>query len=274
MLETGVLLLFLVPGLAAYAAIYGLFHSGKAIAPEPPSANTVEAVVIIAGASIAVHALTAFGFALNVAICREGCPVGVPRGWLDPYGAALGVTSGGTATGSSIAFALGGIAVQGAATYVATQFWLRWCARRDALPAWIYGWARDLANSADNEETFIIAYVLTTAEHQGRSIVYGGGLQDMALKPDGCVSRITLYECERYLADLGAPLPDPTLPEPLSRFPFMIIDAENIRNVAFETLDLGRPSAPRDLLGDAMIALRKAGDRLEVAHAPSPYSVQ
>ena len=68
MLETGVLLLFLVPGVAAYAAIYGLFHTGKTIAPEPPSANSIEALVIVVGASIVIHALTSLVFTVNLAV--------------------------------------------------------------------------------------------------------------------------------------------------------------------------------------------------------------
>ena len=152
---------------------------------------------------------------------------------------------------------IGGALLQGGITYWLILQYLRHLARADKLPAWIYGWSVDIANSVDNASEIVIAYVLTNAEKDDKSIVYGGVLYDIALKPDGCVSRITLWDCERYLADLSAKLPDPTLPEALSRFPFMLIESSNIRNIAFEVITSTETSAKdeQDILTQAMIRL-------------------
>jgi hypothetical protein len=241
MLETGILILFMIPGVAAYAALYGLFHNGKAVAPEPPSANSVEAAVVIIGASVLIHTVTAIAFAVNSAACQNGCPVKVPVAWLDPYAAAVSALSGKGIAGTALAMTLTAVVVQGAAAYAGTRQILASLAHRDRLPAWIYGWAKPLADSLDNDDTVILAYVLTDIEQNGKSVVYGGLLNDMALKSDGCVSRITLTACERYLVDLGAPLATPSLSTALSNFPFMVIDAAHIRNIAFETLTLPNP---------------------------------
>ncbi|MFV0625015.1 hypothetical protein ACBY01_13535 [Sphingomonas sp. ac-8] len=237
MLETGILLLFLAPGLAAYAAIYGLFHDGKAIAPEPPSANTVEAVIVIAGAALLVHAATAALFSLNGLVCAHAtCMVRVPAPWLDPYHSALDVVGGKGIGGNAVTVALLGVAGQSLLTYLAIRGWLRSRARRDRLPAWIYGWATSLADALDNSDTAVIAYVMTTVEHDGKTLAYGGLVHDISLKPDGCITRITLTDCERYLIDLDASLADASLSPALSRFSFMAIDAQTIRNIAFETI--------------------------------------
>jgi hypothetical protein len=238
MLSAGVLLLFLVPGLCAYAALYGLFHSGKAIAPTPPSANTVEAVIIIVGASLLVHAATAICFAADAWVCRHGCLVEVPRAWLNPYGSAVHAIEGGAIGGAGITLALAGTAAQGLGSYGLVRSILAMLARRDRLPAWIYGWAVPLANAVDNRGGAVFAYVLTSAEMQGKAVGYGGLVYDLALKPDGCVSRITLHNCERYLVDLASPSSEPSLSGALSRMAFMIIEASNIRNIAFEAIRL------------------------------------
>ena len=236
MLETGVLLLFLVPGVAAYAAIYGLFHTGKTIAPEPPSANSIEAVVIIVGASIVVHAITSLLFTINLGVCSFGCPVRLPGTWLDPYGGAMRALAGGGIGGTALSLSLLGVVVQGAIIYGAVRGWLGRLARRDSLPNWIYGWAKPLADSLDNDDTLVVAYVLTTIDIAGKVVAYCGMLNDLAMKADGSVSRITLRECERYLVDLNGDAEHASLSVALSTFSFMVIETANIRNIAFETL--------------------------------------
>ncbi|MGZ2410739.1 hypothetical protein ACUXST_000136 [Sphingomonas sp. F9_3S_D5_B_2] len=238
MLTPGIFLFFLVPGLLAYCALYGLFHSGKAIAPEPPAAHSVEAVTVILLAAVAVHVASAVLIAINSAICyRIGSLVSVPME-PDIYVTASKAMSAKQISADELVELLGASLAQGILAVAGIRAWLSNRARKDKLPAWIYGWATSLANSVDNDDTLVLAYVLTALEADGKPVLYVGTLYDMALKPDGAVSRITLYDCERYVADLSAPLSSPTLPVPLSSFPFMIVEAENIRNIAFDVVSL------------------------------------
>lgn len=236
MIGVGLLLFFLVPGLLAYAALYGLFHSGRTIAPEPPGVNTIEASVVILLCSAATHALTTMLFAGNAELCRTvSCPLTVPAAWLDPYARAFeAVERKGIA-----ARTLGGLLVlalvQGGLTYAGVRAWLRRLARADRLPAWLYGWAVEIANAADNAGTLVVAHVLTTHDVGGRPVVYQGQLFDMALKPDGAIVRLTLLDCDRGSADLTSPAGTPSIVGPLSRLPFLMIDASQIRNVVFRT---------------------------------------
>lgn len=90
MIGIGLLVFFLIPGLLSYSALYGLFHSGRAVAPEPPGVNTIEAAVVILLCSAVLHVLTALVIAGNAVICQEiVCPVRVPAAWLDPYARAF-----------------------------------------------------------------------------------------------------------------------------------------------------------------------------------------
>lgn len=108
----------------------------------------------------------------------------------------------------------------------------------DQLPAWLYGWAVGIANAADNPGTLVIAHVLTTQDHQDRTVVYSGLLYDLALKPDGAIARMTLLDCERGLADLSSPADISTVADALSHLPFLIVEAAHIRNVVFRVVQV------------------------------------
>ena len=162
---------------------------------------------------------------------------------MDPYRSAVAAVAGNVIGGTGIALALCGTAVQGLIAYVSVRWWLNLLARRDHLPAWIYGWATDFANALDNDDTVVIAYVLTTLDRGDKTLAYGGLVHDLAIRPDGSIAWIGLFDCERCLVDLGTRIEDASLSDALSRFTFMTI-AGNIRNVAFETIALPQLQSP------------------------------
>lgn len=234
MIGIGLLLFFLVPGLLAYAALYGLFHSGKTVAPEPPGVNTIEASLVILLCSAVVHALTTSLIAGNAALCAAvPCPMTVPAAWLDPYARAFAAVESKGITARALGGLLALTLAQGGLAYAGVRAWLRRRARADRLPAWLYGWAAGIADKADNPDALVLAHVLTTHEHGGRSVIYQGQLYDMALRPDGAIVRLTLLDCDRGLADLESAADAPTMLGPLSRLPFLTIEAAQIRNVVF-----------------------------------------
>lgn len=239
MFSPGILLFFLIPGLLFYCGLYGLFHSGKTIAPEPPGANTIEAITVVLLSAAVIHAVTALGVSLNEALCeRVICIVSVPLQSVDPYVLASQASKGQQFTHGGVIALLGAALLQGIVAYISVRLWLFRRAKQDRLPPWIYGWATDIANSGDNEEDLIIAYVLSKVEHGTKPIIYVGILYDMALRSDGTICRITLWDCERYTGDFDAEVDKPTLPKAMSKFPFMMINSDNIQNVSFEVIPL------------------------------------
>ncbi len=240
MLESGVILLFLTPGVAVYAAVYGLFHSGKSIAPAPPHANSLEAIAVILFGALAVHIASLGLSELNGWICGYlCCPIPVSDTVLHPYRAVWDTVEKPAEYSARILGLLSIGLIQGIAGYLIVRKWLEYLARRDRLPHWIYGWAVEIANAVDNDDTLIIAYVLTTIDINSKTVAYGGMLGDVALKSDGSVTRITLLECDRYLVDLTSADNPQGVGQPLSNFPLMIIDAPNIRNISFSVYEFG-----------------------------------
>lgn len=248
MIGVGLLLFFLIPGLLAYAALYGLFHSGRSIAPEPPGVNTIEASLVILLCSALVHAATALSVAGLVTLCdATACSTHSVSARLDPYALAFDAVErqgiGAGALGGLLLLAL----AQGGAAYALVRLRLRRLARSDRLPAWLYGWARDIANAADDDDRIVVAHVLTAHEVDGRAVIYGGALFDLGLRVDGGITRLALWDCERYVADL-ADVDARTLGPPMSRLPFLVIEGSQVRNVVFRIVDVPAPdAAPPDV---------------------------
>ena len=196
--------------------------------------NSVEAVTVILLCSVVVHATAGTLIFLNSLVCEgRACPIVVPAALLDPYSTAFQSLKAAQAPGRTLGMILGVSLAQGIVAYALVRTWLDVLAKRDRLPAWIYGWATDIANAVDNPDTLVVAYVSTTQDVGTQVVLYGGLLYDMALKADGSILRLTLWDCERYLADFATPAGAPTTATPNSAFPFMMIEASQIRNVVF-----------------------------------------
>lgn len=242
-IKLGTALLFLIPGLLAYCALFGIFatRSQLSVAPIPAAPNSIKTLAIILIASVVTHGATALINAAGLWLCARGiCVARLPYGYHDIYGTISRLSRNGPADAFEVSFLVAGAVAQGLAAYLAIRLWLARCAAKDNLPDWLYGWSTDIANKVDDEDRLLIAYVLSTKDIGDRSVVYVGAVRDLALQADGSVARIVLRECERYVVGVDTSWSELDLP-PLSLFPLMSIDAANIRNIAFETVPVAPP---------------------------------
>lgn len=139
MIESGLLLFFLVPGLLACCAFYGTSHSGRSIAPEPPPGSS-EIVTLVLLSSAVVHFTTATLTWLNHLVASHvGALLTLPAGLVDPYAAAFRAIRDQQADGHAIGGLIGIALLQGGIAYHLVRRHLRNLAGRDQLPAWIYG---------------------------------------------------------------------------------------------------------------------------------------
>ena len=236
-LHLGAALLFLVPGLLAYCALYGIFGSGLKISVAPPPANSIEALTVVLLASLFAHAAALGLVAIDTGLCVT---TGRCLGLSDMTTLIFASLGDGQLTAARAGTILAAALAEGVAVYFVIRLWLRRLTKRDRLPVWLYGWTADIANLLDNADRLVVAYVLATQEADNRSVVYAGAVFDMAVARDGAVTRITLERCERYLVAMDRTLTG----KPLSRFALMTIERENIRNIAFEPFILADPAAP------------------------------
>ena len=146
MIEAGIAILFLIPGIAVYCALYGLFSGQAKNIPEPPAAGSIQAVAIVVFACIAIHLATAGLIWVLELPCRAGMCLLVPE-QSDLYRAAFADMGKDASTGShDIVRLLSVLAAQCLAGYWLTRWWLGRAIARNRLPLWIYGWTRGVLN--------------------------------------------------------------------------------------------------------------------------------
>lgn len=251
-LKLGALLLFLVPGLCAFSALYGLFGDihialgasrsrGRAqrvaFAPVPPAANSLKAATVVVLASLMAHAVTA-------AILEV---IGGVSWWVFniPAPFVMAELLNGAQSDLELTVLLLLVLCQGFAAYALVRWQLHVRARNDRLPRWLYGWTAELANLLDNDAKSVVAVVLTTGEIEQRppwahaparrvSLAYIGIVHDIGIGEDGTTRRITLEDAQRFAIDLTKPF---EAIEPLASFEMFTIDAPQIRNLTFEIYD-------------------------------------
>jgi hypothetical protein len=241
---TGVLL-FLVPGLCAYGALYQIFGSwhfpstkrdgsepNHHIAPTPPTGNSIKTIIIILLWSLLTHALTSLWIALCHVIYPVAPLITLPS-WVidDPYSQI--VTLPGPLRAGILAQLLTGALAQGAVSIVIVQRWLRRRTRDNTLPKWLYGWTSKIANLIDDDDVIVVVWLLTTTDVAKGILAYSGKLRDLTVRSDGAIVSISLEECERYIVQLGTPFFSSDQ-DPLSVFSDLTIEGSQIRNVTIE----------------------------------------
>jgi hypothetical protein len=272
-------LLFLIPGLCAYSALYRLFAMERMLPsrlrtspafngptvdgsrrepvyPSPPPGNSIKALTMILLWSVAAHAVSALITFLilrtNAAICDYlRCFAAPANATFDLYQLATEIdTLKSTAaakhlSSGHVSALLAAALLQGFVSYSIVRRWLIGRFSDKNLPRWLFGWTADIAAQLQDDSVLVLALVLTDMDIGKRSLSYGGVIQDIALNHDGSIKRINLDECERYMIDLAEDLGDTfDKREPLSLFDHFTIEAAHIRNVVFEYISI--PSADAD----------------------------
>lgn len=107
----------------------------------------------------------------------------------------------------------------------------RWV--RDGRETATFGWLKRWVDMARPANSFIVAYVVTTLEHEGANVAYEGMVENIALDENRAIKMLVLSRCDRFLVRIG--------PENVQRIdgehtPISLIQIEagNFVNVALE----------------------------------------
>ncbi|WP_242183561.1 hypothetical protein [Sphingomonas sp. CARO-RG-8B-R24-01] len=229
-------LLLLAPGLGAWAGLRSGERSDLiAQAPEKPG-STFSLLVIVFGA-LAGHILLSLVFAVQAWACRSTAAC-----WtlgFDPnvYRVILNAGHAG-ARPPDLAFLcwfvglLSPALIVGAIAYRASGWqWVR-TMRETAAFGWLKRWV-DLGRAPNR---FIIAYVVTTLEHDGASVAYEGVVETLALDDNKAIAMLVLSNCDRFLVRIG---PDRVerVSTAAAPIPLIQLDSRNFVNVALEVFD-------------------------------------
>lgn len=239
-------LLLLAPGLGLWAGLRAGERSELiSQAPEKPG-STFSLLVIVFGALFG-HILLSALFALQAGICQwsERCftfgfDPNVYRVILT-NGRSAGTPSDGAFLSWFVSLLLPALIV-GFVAYRASGW--RWV--RDLREASGFGWLKRWVDLARPANSFIIAYVVTTLEHDGSNVAYEGIVENIALDDNRAIKMLVLSNCDRFLVRISADKVE-RIDSEHAPIPLIQLEADNFVNVALEVFeDVDAPADPRE----------------------------
>lgn len=246
-------LLLLAPGLGLWAGLRAGERSELiSQAPEKPG-STFSLLVIVFGA-LAGHILMSALFTVQAGACHWasrcfelGFDPNVYRVILT-NGRSAGMPSDGAFLSWLVSLLLPALIV-GLFSYKASGWhWVR-DLRETASFGWLKRWV-DLARPANS---FIIAYVVTTLEHEGANVAYEGIVENIALDENRAIKMLVLSSCDRFLVRVTGDNVE-RIDAEHAPIPLIQLEASNFVNVAFEVFE--DIDTPVDLPGEPEVAIQ------------------
>jgi hypothetical protein len=114
------------------------------------------------------------------------------------------------------------------AYFASTRSWVR-NQRETATFGWLKRWV-DLARPSDS---FLLAYVVTTFEHEGAHVAYQGIVENIALDDNRAISMLVISRCDRFLVKVTDNSVD-RMEVSSAPIPLLHLAASNFLSVAFE----------------------------------------
>lgn len=240
-------LLLLAPGLGLWAGLRAGERSELiSQAPEKPG-STFSLLVIVFGALLG-HILLSALFALQAGWCQwsEGC---LALGF-DPNvyrviltnGRSTGLPSDGAFLSWFVSLLLPAVIVALVAYRASGWRWVR-----DLREASSFGWLKRWVDLARPANSFIIAYVVTTLEHEGANVAYEGIVENIALDDNRAIRMLVLSNCDRFLVRVSADKVE-RIDAEHAPIPLIQLEAGNFVNVALEVFE--DVDAPVDAIKD------------------------
>lgn len=244
-------LLLIAPGLGVWAGLRAGERSELiSQAPEKPG-STFSLIVIVFGALVGHIVLSAL-FAVQASLCRWSGACW--RLSFDPNvyrviltGGHAGRMPGDWAFLSWFVSLLLPAIIVGAITWWASG----WRRVRDLRETATFGWLKRWVDLARPANSFIIAYVVTTLEHDGAHVAYEGIVENIALDDNRAITMLVLSRCDRFLVRVSADRVE-RIEGDHAPIPLIQLEARNFINVAlevFEAVDMPRDEAAADGAG-------------------------
>lgn len=229
-------LLLLAPGLGVWAGLRAGERSELiAQAPEKPG-STFSLLVIVFGA-LAGHIILSGLYALQASACAAtGRCLQLA---FDPNVYRIILTNGRSARAPSdwaflswfVSLLMPALIVGGLAYWASG-----WRLVRDIRETATFGWLKRWVDLARPDNSFIIAYVVTTLEHEGANVAYEGIVENIALDDNKAISMLVLSRCDRFLVRITSASVE-RIDAEHAPIPLIQLEGKNFVNVALEVFE-------------------------------------
>lgn len=262
-------LFLLAPGFGAFAGVY--FTSlRRPFRPAPAAPGSLLALALVTVGALAAHGLSSIPYAIQEAACSVADCFTVAF-QPNPYITLIDPRHAVGAPGVSLTIALLHLAAVAALGFGLGWAGMKIASRYPSFQSFFYGWTEKLTRRAPTRYHTINAFVVTDIAHDQLSLGYEGTLLDLRQEASGKFLSATLRDVQAFVIELEAtgikrhkvPRRDP--------IPFMVLEAENVKNVALalyfdakaaaavtpEQIDK-MSEAERKALEDALVAAKEA----------------
>jgi hypothetical protein len=272
-------LFLLAPGFGAFAGVYftGLRRPFR---PAPAAPGSLLALALVTVGALLAHGLSSIPYAIQESVCSavRCIPVVFQP---NPYVTLIDPTAAMGAPGVSLMIALLHLAL-----VALLGFGLGWGGMKVAsgyrsFQSFFYGWTDELTNRAPTRYHAINAFVVTDVTHDHLSLGYEGTLLDLRQEASGKFLSATLRDVQAFVIDLQATEVKRTKVPRRDPIPFMVLEAENVKNVALALyfdakaaaavtpVEIDRMTkAEREALEQALVAAKEAEARHSLDEPP------
>lgn len=229
-------LLLLAPGLSVWAGLrIGEQHALISQAPEKPG-STFSLLVIVFGA-LAGHILMSGLLALQSSFCAATSLCVAVSFDPDVYRVILTGAKEAGHPGDWAFFAWFVSLLLPAVIVGALAWWASgWAWVRGFRETSTFGWLKPIVDLGRPDNSFILAYVVTTIEHDGANVAYEGIVENIALDDNRAIAMIVLSKCDRFLVKITAKSVD-RIDSRHAPIPLIQLEAKNFLNVALEVFE-------------------------------------
>lgn len=252
-------LLILSPGFSAFAGFYiGGLH--RPFRPAPAAPGSILALGTITFGALAAHALGAWLFVGQEAACAAWGNCIAVSFEPNPYASMLAISLGeGEPSGPAVAALLSALLAMSAVGYLLGRSAVWAAAKNPEFRSLLYGWADNLIHT---DYHVVSAFVVSDVQKDGFFLGYEGTVADLKQSADGEVKSIALADCERFLLIIDA---NGLTRQPVRRsvISFMVIEAENIRNIALNPYFFTDEAIESDSLAGVADAILEAEATLQ-----------
>lgn len=223
-------LFLLAPGFGTFAGVY--FTSlRRPFRPAPAAPGSLLALALITVGALAAHGLSSVPYAAQEVFCAVATCIPVTF-QPNPYVTLIDPRHAGGAPGISLSIALLHLVA-----VAALGFGLGWAAVKIAsgnsgFQALFYGWTDKLTRRAPTRYHAINAFVVTDIAHDELSLGYEGTLLDLRHEASGKLLSATLRDVQAFVIELDPTGIKRTKVPRRDPIPFMVLEAENVKNVA------------------------------------------
>ncbi|WP_295226045.1 hypothetical protein [uncultured Brevundimonas sp.] len=224
-------LFLLAPGFGVFAGVY---YTGlrKPFRPAPAAPGSLLALALVAIGALAAHGMSSIPYAVQEGWCgaHECFDVAFQP---NPYITLIDPAAVTAAPGISLTIALIHLVVTALLGLALgrTGMWL--LSKSTRFQSHFYGWTNELIERAPTRYHVINAFAVTDISNEGLSLGYEGTLLDFRQDPSGKFTSASLRDVQAFVIAVSADKVVRTRSPRRDPIPFMMLESENVKNVAF-----------------------------------------